>query len=232
MTYGYRRIQTKLFKQNIHLADAVVRRLMDELGVQVSLYNRHKNGKYSSYKGTVGKIAPNILKQNFSQTKPYEVLHTDVTQVRLQDQSWAYISVITDEASKEVLAFQINDSPNRQLITATLNELITKLPANAKPLIHSDQGWHYQLTYYTKKLADNHFVQSMSRKGNCHDNAPVESFFHIYKTECLTGFPLCQNLEELEKISKEYVEWFNHQRISVKTKGMSPSEFRKHALAA
>lgn len=204
---------------------------MDELDLQVNLYNQHKNGKYSSYEGTVGKIAPNILKQDFRQTRPYEVLHTDVTQVRLQDQSWAYISVITDEASKEVLAFQVNDSPNRQLITATLEELVAKLPVDAKPLIHSDQGWHYQLDYYTKKLADNHFVQSMSRKGNCHDNAPIESFFHIYKTECLTSFPPCQSLDELETVSKEYVAWFNNQRISLKTKGMSPTEYREHTLA-
>ncbi|KRK12730.1 hypothetical protein [Loigolactobacillus coryniformis] len=127
LTYGYRRVQTELIKLNIHLADTVVRHLMSELNVQVRLYNRHKNGKYSSYKGTVGKIAANILNQDFSKTKPYEALHTDVTQVRLGNNKWAYISVITDEASKEVLAFQINDSPNRQLIMSTLNELITAL---------------------------------------------------------------------------------------------------------
>ena len=79
LTYGYRRVQTELIKLNIHLADTVVRHLMRDLNVQVSLYNRHKNGKYSSYKGTVGKIATNILNQDFSRTKPYEALHTDVT---------------------------------------------------------------------------------------------------------------------------------------------------------
>lgn len=232
LTYGYRRVQTELVKLNIHLANTVVRHLMSELNVQVSLYNRHKNGKYSSYKGTVGKIAPNILKQNFSKIKPYEALHTDVTQIRLEDNSWAYISAITDEASKEVLAFQINDSPNRQLITNTLDELIVKLPKNTKSIIHSDQGWQYQLEYYTKKLSDHDFIQSMSRKGNCHDNAPIESFFHIYKTECLSGFPPCQNLNELKRISKAYIDWFNYQRISAKTKGMSPCEYREHTLVA
>lgn len=232
LTYGYRRVQTELIKLNIHLADIVVRHLMRDLNVQVSLYNRHKNGKYSSYKGTVGKIATNILNQDFSWTKPYEALHTDVTQVRLENNRWAYISAITDEASKEVLAFQINDSPNRQLISRTLDELMLKLPKEVKPIIHSDQGWQYQLAYYRQKLTDHDFIQSMSRKGNCHDNAPIESFFHIYKTECLSGFPPCQNLKALTRISKEYIDWFNHQRISLKTKGMSPCEYRKHTLSA
>ena len=107
-----------------------------------------------------------------------------------------------------------------------------KLPKEVKPIIHSDQGWQYQLAYYRQKLTDHDFIQSMSRKGNCHDNAPIESFFHIYKTECLSGFPPCQNLKALTRISKEYIDWFNHQRISLKTKGMSPCEYRKHTLSA
>ncbi len=106
LTYGYRRVQEELIKLDIHLSDAVVRRLMDELNVQRSLYNRHRNGRYPSYKGTVGKVARNVLHQHFNETVPFKVLHTDVTQVRLADTKWAYVSAITDEASKEVLAFQ------------------------------------------------------------------------------------------------------------------------------
>jgi len=98
--------------------------------------------------------------------------------------------------------------------------------------IHSDQGWHYQLNYYIDKLSEKGFSQSMSRKGNCLYNAPIESFFHLFKTECLNGFPLCNNIEEFKKISMEHVAWFNNQRISRKTKGMTPIEYRKHALAA
>lgn len=232
LTYGYRRVQDELVKLDIHLADAVVRRLMNELGVQVSLYNRHRNGKYSSYKGTVGKIAPNVLHQQFNETVPLKVLHTDVTQVRLADSKWAYISAITDEASKEVLAFQISNSPNSKLILDTLNELIAVIPKGVQPTIHSDQGWHYQLNYYIDELSNKGFSQSMSRKGNCLDNAPIESFFHIFKTECLNGFPPCKDIKEFKKIAMEYVDWFNNRRISRKTKGMTPCEYREHALAA
>ncbi|WP_455550420.1 IS3 family transposase [Companilactobacillus alimentarius] len=232
LTYGYRRVQEGLIKLDIHIADAVARRLMNELNVQVNLYNRHKNGKYSSYKGTVGKVAHNILHQQFNETEPFKVLHTDVTQVRLRDNEWAYVSAITDEASKEVLAFQVSNSPNSKLIMDTLNELTTVIPKGSNPVIHSDQGWHYQLNYYTDRLSEDGFIQSMSRKGNCLDNAPIESFFHLFKTECLNGFPPCKDMKEFRKLSKEYVDWFNNRRISRKTKGMTPREYREHVLSA
>ena len=143
-TAGYRRIQAELDKMELHLSGDTIRKLMSELNVQVSLYNRHRNGKYSSYHGTVGKIAANKLNQEFNAHQPYQVIHTDVTQVRLANHHWAYISVMIDEASQEILAFQLSTSPNKELIMLTLEELIDNLPDGAQPTIHSDQGWHYQ----------------------------------------------------------------------------------------
>ncbi|WP_295730928.1 IS3 family transposase [uncultured Limosilactobacillus sp.] len=231
-TYGYRRVNHQLRAMGIHLADMTVNKLMAELNVQVTLFNRHRNGKYSSYKGQMGKIADNLLNQKFDQIRPYQVLHTDVTQIRLANNQWAYISSVNDEASKEVLAFQISSHPNQQLIINTFKELITNLPDHVHPIIHSDQGWHYQLDYYTQRLTDHHFVQSMSRKGNCLDNAPIESFFHLFKTELLDGFPPCKDLVELKKLSRQYIHYFNYKRISLKTKGMTPVEYRNHTLAS
>ncbi|WP_202749096.1 DDE-type integrase/transposase/recombinase, partial [Enterococcus lactis] len=140
------------------------------------------------------KSGRNVLHQHFNETVPFKVLHTDVTQVCLADTKWAYVSAITDEASKEVLAFQVSNSPNSKLIMDTLDELTENIPEGIKPIIHSDQGWHYQLNYYTDKLSEKKFIQSMSRKGNCLDNAPIESFFHLLKTECLNGFPQCKDI--------------------------------------
>ena len=139
-------------------------------------------------------MACNVLHQHFNETVPFKVLHTDVTQVCLADTKWAYVSAITDEASKEVLAFQVSNSPNSKLIMDTLDDLTENIPEGTKPIIHSDQGWHYQLNYYTDKLSEKKFIQSMSRKGNCLDNAPIESFFHLLKTECLNGFPQCKDI--------------------------------------
>jgi putative transposase len=232
LTYGYRRVKAKLEELGIHLADATVESLMHQLGVQVSMYNRHRNHQYHSYKGHVGTTADNLLDQTFNETNPYQVIHTDVSQIKLANKQWAYISVMIDEASKEVLAFQVSDSPNRLLIMNTLEQLENQLPATATPIIHSDQGWHYQLPYYIQRLKNHHFVQSMSRKGNCLDNAPVESFFHLFKTELLNGFPPCKNLSEFKQLATQYVHYFNYERISLKTKGMTPVEYRNHALAA
>ncbi|MCR5524774.1 MAG: IS3 family transposase [Lactobacillus sp.] len=231
-TAGYRRIQAELDKLELHLSGDTIRKLMRELDVQVSLYNRHRNGKYSSYHGTVGKVANNKLKQEFNEKRPYHVIHTDVTQVRLANHQWGYISAMIDEASQEVLAFQLGTSPNKELIMRTLKELINNLPDNVQPIIHSDQGWHYQLGYYTQKLADHRFIQSMSRKGNCLDNAPMESFFHLFKTELLAGFPPCKDITELTELSQKYVQYFNNVRTTLKTKGMTPVEYRNHTLAA
>ena len=198
-------------KLKLHLGDTI-RKLMRELDIQVSLYNRHRNGKYSSYHGTVGQVADNKLKQEFNEVWPYQVIHTDVTQVRLANHQWAYISVMIDEASQEILAFQINTRPSKDLIMRTLTELIDHLPDDAQPIIHSDQGWHYQLDYYTPKLVDHRFIQRMSRKGNCLDNAPIESFFHLFKTELLAGFPPCKDITELTELSQKYVQYFNNVR--------------------
>ena len=102
-----------------------------------------------------------------------------------------------DKASQESLAFQLSTSPHKELIMRTFEELIDNLPDGVQPIIHSDQGWHYQLAYYTQKLADYHFVQSMSRL----DKAPVESSFHLYKTELLAGFSPCKDVTELRELS-------------------------------
>lgn len=102
---------------------------------------------------TIGQVADNKLKQEFNEVRPYQVIHTNVTQVRLAHHQWAYISVMIDEASQELLAFQISTSPNKDLIMRTLTELIDNLPDDTQPVIHSNQGWHYQLGYYTQKIS-------------------------------------------------------------------------------
>ncbi|WP_252180909.1 IS3 family transposase [Pediococcus stilesii] len=228
-TYGYRRIHAMLLQKGIHLAKATVLRLMNEIGIDNTIYRNHTS-TYKSYKGSIGNKAPNILNQEFNEHEPYKVVHTDITQIRLSNQKWGYISAMTDEASKEVLALSISDHPDKKLIFNTLEQLENVLPEHAKPIIHSDQGWHYQIADYQKKLKDLNFVQSMSRKGNCHDNAPIESFFNLLKRECLNRIKI-SDLSELKQLVDDYLNWFNSDRISMKTKGLSPIEYRKQALA-
>ncbi|KRO03496.1 transposase IS150 IS3 family protein [Levilactobacillus paucivorans] len=228
--YGYRRIHKKAVEAGFNYAEETIRKIMTAMGLKVTLFSKHTS-KYSSYKGSVGKIAPNLLKQRFNATKPLTVMHTDVTQVPLYNGKWGYISVIIDEASKEVLSAVASYSPNKKLITDTLDQVQNHIIRGFHPILHSDQGWQYQLPSYQARLKHMGITQSMSRKGNCHDNAPVESFFSLLKRECLNKYKI-ENITELNGILKSYIAWFNKDRISMKTKGLSPINYRNQASVA
>lgn len=227
-TYGYRRIHRQLLNQGVKISANTVLKLMHTLGIKNHIYRRHTSS-YSSYKDNIGTKAPNFLKQTFNATQPYTVIHTDVTQVRLTNQHWAYISAMTDEATKEVLALQVSAHPDKQLIMKTIDQLCANLPSGTKSIIHSDQGWHYQQKDYQAKLKALDFIPSMSRKGNCLDNAPIESFFNLLKRESLNQQHI-KNIAELSVIVDKYVHWFNHERISLKTKGLPPIAYREQVL--
>ncbi|GAA6236542.1 IS3 family transposase [Apilactobacillus micheneri] len=160
---------------------------------------------------------------------PYQIFHTDITQLKLKNHTNGYISAVIDEGTKEILSIQVSTSLNQQLIYKTLEDLKNKIPTEFSPIMHSDQGWHYQLPYYTSELKNMNIKQSMSRKGNCLDNAPIESFFSLLKREYLNNFEI-KNIEMLTKLTKDYLDFFNNQRISLKTKGMTPIEYRNHSI--
>ena len=223
--YGYRRIYRETLKAGFKYAEETVWRVMRSMGLSVTLYSKHTS-RYSSYKGTVGTVAKNVLKQHFNATLPLTVMHTDVTQVRLTNGQWGYISAITDEASREVLAFSVSSSPNKEMIQDTLNELKRHLLPGSRPILHSDQGWQYQIPSYVAQLKQMNIQQSMSRKGNCHDNAPIESFFNLLKRECLNRLSI-GNIANLRDIVAEYSDWFNHERISLNKDGLTPVEYRE-----
>ncbi|QYH52009.1 IS3 family transposase [Liquorilactobacillus hordei] len=227
-TYGYRRMRFVLKQHHVKLCLETVRKIMFSMGLKVTLFSKH-SGRYNSYHGHVGQVVPNLLKQQFKAHKPYTVLHTDVSQFKLTCGKWGYISTVIDEASNEVLAAKVSSTPNRVLIDQTLETVIKKIPATTKPILHSDQGWQYQMTNYQAKLRHHHFIQSMSRKGNCLDNAPVESFFSMLKRECLRRIKVT-SLSELSTLVEHYVAWYNNQRISLKRHGLTPVEYRKQYL--
>lgn len=229
-TYGHRRIKKCLDAEGIHLALNTVLKLMNSINIKNTIYRKH-TAKYSSYRGNIGVKAPNIINQNFNATKPYQNLHTDVTQVKMDNQKWGYISAVIDEATKEVLAVSIKSHPDKKLIMETIDQLKENIPYQIKPILHSDQGWHYQTTDYQDKLKALNIVQSMSRKGNCLDNAPIESFFSLLERECLKRHKI-HNLTELIHITHQYIDWFNNFRISLKTKGLTPVQYRNQTIVS
>lgn len=151
---------------------------MKSLGVSCKLRVK----KYKSYRGTVGKICKNILNRDFITDKPNQKWATDVTEFNIGNQK-VYLSSVIDLFNSEIIAHTVYDRPAYQMVGEMIEHAIKVKTADECPVLHSDQGWHYQMKYYQKKLKENNIIQSMSRKGNCLDNAVIENFFGILKSE-------------------------------------------------
>ena len=224
--YGYRRITDELHNQNFTINHKTVQRLMKELG----LVCRVRMKKYRSYKGEVGKVADNLLDRDFHAEKPNQKWTTDITEFRLFGQK-LYLSPIMDLCSGDVVTYTLSESPNLLMVTTMLEQAVKILPEKHNLILHSDQGWHYQHKQYRKLLEENGITQSMSRKGNCYDNAAMESFFGHLKSELL----YLQEFESVDHFKREliaYIDYYNNRRIKAKLKGLPPALHRQQALLA
>ncbi|WCG84440.1 IS3 family transposase [Pectobacterium sp. A5351] len=224
--YGYRRITLSLRKEGIAVNHKTVQRLMAEL----SLRSVSRVKKYHSWKGETGKAAPNILKRNFWASKPNEKWVTDVTEFSLQGKK-LYLSPVLDLFNREIISYSLSERPVMDMVNAMLREALSVLSPEDTPLLHSAQGWQYRMAGYQEKLKAKGVVQSMSRKGNCLDNAVIENFFGTLKTECFYPGQF-GSIEELKQAIEEYIDYYNNERISLKLKGLSPVEYRTQALKA
>ena len=224
--YGYRRITGELHNQNFAINHKTVQRLMKELG----LVCRVRMKKYRSYKGEVGKVADNLLERDFHAERPNQKWTTDVTEFRLFGQK-LYLSPIMDLCSGDIVTYTLSESPNLLMVTTMLEQALKVLPKKHDLILHSDQGWHYQHKQYRKMLAENGITQSMSRKGNCYDNAAMESFFGHLKSELL----YLREFESVDHFKREliqYIDYYNNRRIKAKLKGLPPALHRQQALLA
>ena len=140
--------------------------------------------KYRSYRGQEGKIAPNILERDFAATAPNCKWVTDVTEFALFGQK-RYLSPILDLYNGEIISYTISERPNLLMVINMLTNAIKNINGNINLILHSDQGWHYQHSVYQNTLKNKGITQSMSRKGNCLDNAVMENFFGLLKSELL-----------------------------------------------
>ncbi len=223
--YGYRRITTALHNRGIHLNHKTVQRLMKQLG----LICRVRIKKYRSYKGEVGKIAPNLLNRDFHTEKPNQKWVTDVTEFSLFGQK-LYLSPILDLHNGYLVSYSISDRPVLSMVTTMLNKAFERIPDGTGLILHSDQGWQYQHKQYQRMLREKGIQQSMSRKGNCLDNAVMENFFGLLKSELL----YLQEFESMEHFKRElldYLDYYNNRRIKAKLKGLPPAIHRQQALS-
>jgi putative transposase len=224
-TFGYRRMTDALHKLGEKINHKTVRRLMGELGMNSLV----KIKKYKSYKGEVGRVAPNLLNRKFKAKRAHQKLVTDVTEFKVAGRK-LFLSPVMDLFSGEILAYETATRPVYEMVDRMLTKVIARLKPGDKPMLHSDQGWQYQMESYRQKLKDNHIEQSMSRKGNCHDNAAMESFFGLLKSEYFHRKKF-SSLEELEAGLAKYIHYYNHDRIKLKLGGLSPVQYRLQAAA-
>ena len=218
--YGYRRITAMLKRQSSLINHKTVQQLMDQL--QLKSLVRVK--KYRVFKGQMGRVAPNILARDFAAAQPNEKWVTDVTEFNVGGAK-LYLSPIMDLYNGEIVAYETAKRPLLNMVEKMLMSAFKRLGSSDKPILHSDQGWQYRMPQYRRCLDSRAITQSVSRKGNCHDNASMESFFGTLKSEFfyLNTF---SSIEELQVGIDEYIEYYNQNRIKLKLDGLSPIDYR------
>lgn len=223
--YGYRRITEAIRQQGWPVNHKTVQRLMGLLGLKSCVRVK----KYRSYRGTLSQLAPNVLRRQFRAARPNQKWATDVTEFRVGTQK-LYLSPVMDLCNGEIIAYEMACRPSFAMVAAMLRQACARLSPYERPILHSDQGWQYQMPAYRELLAQHAVTQSMSRQGNCLDNAAIESFFGTLKAEFfhLNTF---QTIEQLKDGIDRYIHYYNHHRIKLKLNGLSPVQYRTQLLA-
>lgn len=224
--YGYRRITDELRNAGSEVNHKTVQRLMQQLGLKSLVRPK----KYRSYRGQLNAKVPNVLGRQFQADQPNQKWVTDVTEFNVRGDK-LYLSPVMDLYNGEIVAYDTQRRPHLPLVSNMLKKALGKLSGQQAPLLHSDQGWQYQMPAYRRQLAEHGITQSMSRKGNCLDNAAMESFFGTLKSEFfyLNKF---DSIRLLENGLRQYIHYYNHVRIKSKLKGLSPVQYRTQPSVA
>lgn len=226
--WGFRTIKMKLSEKNIRMNHKKIIRIMKKY----KLYTKIR--KINPYKHIMKKtlehrVCENLLDRNFSQSIPYTVFCTDVTYIYF-NYRFVYLSVIKDIATGEIVGWNLSRNITMELVLDTIthmkNNLLYRSLKNI--LIHSDQGFHYTNPRYQEMIQDLGMIQSMSRKGNCIDNAPIESFFGHLKDD--VEYKECKTFEDLSLIIEQYMKYYNNERQQWGRKKMTPVKYRDHLL--
>ena len=220
--YGVRRVYHELVNQGVKVNHKLVQRVMKKLGLSALKHPQ----KYHSYQGHIGAVADNHLKRDFKVITPNKKWTTDISQFSF---TWGkcYLSPILDMYNDEIVSHDLSLVANfnqieRMLDGAKLDDISIR-----DLIFHSDQGWQYQNPRYVEALKKHGIKQSMSRKGNCFDNAIMESFFGIMKNEIYYGHETeYKSFDEFQKVVNEYIDYYNNIRIKQRTAWLSPVQYR------
>ncbi|WP_314073050.1 IS3 family transposase [uncultured Granulicatella sp.] len=224
--YGVRRIYQELRRRGYVVNHKRIQRLMHIN----DLFGKRPKQKYHSYRGSVGKVADNIINRDFVAKRPLQKWSTDVSQFTF---SWGkcFFSPILDMSTNEIISYDLSLSPDLEQIQRMLNRAFKKFPDVNGLILHSDQGWQYQHAFYQQSLKERGIIQSMSRKGNCYDNCIIETFFARMKNEMFYGLEKeYSTFKEFQTAVKDYIDYYNNKRIQEKTKWMSPVQYRETSM--
>jgi len=219
---GYRRITLEIRNKGFIVNHKTVLRLMKSLGLKSLIRIK----KYKSYKGEHGKIAPNILQRDFKAARPNQKWATDITEFNVKGKK-LYLSPVIDLYNREIVSYELSERPNFEQVITMLKKSFKKIGKSPNLILHSDQGWQYQMKQYQRMLQEKGIIQSMSRKGNCLDNAVIENFFGIIKSE-LFYLEKFKSINQLKEEIRKYISYYNNDRIKLNLKGMSPVKYRAH----
>ena len=221
--YGYPRMKRALQDKGFHVNHKKVYRLMRELGIQSIIRKKRR-----VWGNRMSRVFDNVLERHFKERMENEVFVTDITYVPTKN-GFLYLSAVQDLYNNEIVAWKISERNDLDLVMDTLAELTAKRNVY-RSIIHSDQGFQYTSIKYHQKVEQLGMIGSHSRKGNCHDNACIESFFSHFKSECLY---LLHNPteEEVRQAVERYIYFYNFQRFQKRLNHLAPIEYR-HQMAA
>ncbi|ROI13642.1 IS3 family transposase [Epilithonimonas hominis] len=218
--FGYRRITMAIRQNGIIINHKTVLRLMKTLNLKSIIRVK----RYRSYRGEIGRTVPNILERNFKTNQPNRKWATDVMEFNVSGNK-LYLSPIIDLFNGEIISYELSERPVFAQVMNMLKKSFRKVKNTENIILHSDQGWQYQMKVYQQLLKKKGIIQSMSRKGNCLDNAVIENFFGTLKSEMFYTKNF-KTIKELKKEIKEYINYYNHDRIRLNLKGKSPVQYR------
>lgn len=239
--YGYRRIILSLNNILSGVNHKRIQRIMRENG----LFGKQAKHKYHSYKGDNGESKENLLlveeenndthvitfKRDFSTTRPNQKWTTDVSMFKISEGK-LYLSPIMDMYDSSIISYDISINPNFEQTKRMIDNALEQYDDLEGLILHSDQGWQYQMQPYKKWLKDRGINQSFSRKGNCMDNSLMENFFGIMKNEMFYGEEATfKSLDELKAAMEDYIKYYNEERINTKRKGLTPLQYRHQTLS-
>ena len=221
--YGSPRITAELNRQGIRCNKKRIARLMNKNGIAARMFRKYRNTTNSDHNH---QRSENVLMREFTRHKSNEVWTSDITYIRT-DEGWLYLAAVIDIYSRKVIGWQLDKNLNSDLVERALENALMDRKVESGIIFHSDQGVQYASESFRKLLKANGFIQSMSRRGNCYDNAITETFFHTLKTE-LTSRTKYRTRQEARRSIFEYIEiFYNRRRLHSAIGYRTPVEYEK-----